>query len=493
MDDLAFGNMEAARGLGGEERRAMAALMEVFCRNRARNAERTRYYEGKQDVKNIGIAVPPQLAAGLEVSCCWPQKTVEALQSRSAFDGFVASDEGVADRLTAFAQRNDLRARYSRAVIPQLVHGCAFATLARRADGAASVRFRSAQTAAALWDGENDRVAAGFAVVDSRRFNGDRSYLPSLVHLHMPDALWVLSRDDAGGQWRAERMPHAMGRPMMEALVYRASEGRPFGQSRITRPVMSLTDSYMREMLRLEVGAELFTSPQKVILGAGDEAFDMDKYVAYVTNFLVIGRDEDGNAPTLTQLAAASMQPHVDVMRNLAAQFAGATCVPISELGVVHDNPSSAEAIYAAKEALVVEVDASLNAANAESLKAIAQMALAVEGGVPLAALTDEERDFSVKFRNPAMPSLVSQADAMSKVAGTAPWIADTEVFLEEVGFDEGQRRRLLSDKRRAENRAAFNAIFSGAQTAPAQQGGAAPQPAQPAQPAEPQPAGEGE
>lgn len=52
--------------------------------------------------------------------------------------------------------------------------------------------------------------------------------------------------------------------------------------------------------------------------------------------------------------------------RNLAAQFAGATCVPISELGVVHDNPSSAEAIYAAKEALVVEVDATLNAANAE-------------------------------------------------------------------------------------------------------------------------------
>lgn len=482
MHDLWFGNMEQARGLGGEERRVLGDLLDVLARNQARNAERTAYYEGRQRVKNIGIAVPPQLAAGLEVSCCWPQKTVEALQSRSAFDGFVASDEGVAERLAAFSRRNDLRARYSRAVIPQLVHGCAFATLARRADGAASVRFRSAQTASALWDGEADRVSAGLAVIDSRRSNGDSAYRPALVHLHMPDALWVLARDEEAAGWRAERLPHAMGRPMMEALVYRATEGRPFGQSRITRPVMSLTDSYMREMLRLEVGAEMFTSPQKVILGAGDEAFDMDKYVAYVTNLLLIGNDENGEHPSITQLAAASMQPHVDVMRNLAAQFAGATCVPLSELGVVHDNPSSAEAIYAAKEALVVEVDSSLNAANAESLRSIALMALAIEGNVPLAALGDAERDFSVKFKNPAMPSLVSQADAMAKVAGTAPWIAETEVFLEEVGFDEGQRRRLMDGKRRSESRAAFNAIFSGAQEPPAK--AAEPQPAAP--PAEP-------
>lgn len=470
MENLSLAGLEQARGLGGEERRAVADLVDVLARNAARNAERTRYYEGRQRVKNIGIAVPPQLEGSLEVSCCWPQKTVEALQSRSVLDGFVASDAGVAERLAAFSRRNDLRARYSRAVIPQLVHGCAFATLARRPDGTASVRFRSAQTASALWDGEADRVAAGLAVIDSRRFNGDSAYVPALVHLHMPDALWVLSRQGAGDPWRAERMPHAMGRPMMEALVYRAAEGRPFGQSRITRPVMSLTDSYMREMLRLEVGAELFTSPQKVILGAGDEAFEMDRYVAYVTNILLVGNDENGEHPTVTQLAAASMQPHVDVMRNLAAQFAGATCVPLSELGVVHDNPASAEAIYAAKEALVVEADSSLNAANAESLRAVALMALAVEGNVALDALGDEERDFSVKFKNPAMPSLVSQADAMAKVAGTAPWIAETEVFLEEVGFDEGQRRRLMDGKRRAESSAALNAIFGGGKAAGAAQ-----------------------
>ena len=58
-------------------------------------------------------------------------------------------------------------------------------------------------------------------------------------------------------------------------------------------------------------------------------------------------RDEDGNVPTFGQIAAASMEPHIAYMRNLAARFSGATNVPISELGIVQDNPSSAEAIYA--------------------------------------------------------------------------------------------------------------------------------------------------
>lgn len=460
MENLAFGNIEAARGFGEAERETMRRLMEVFTRNQVRNQTRTMYYEGKVAVKNIGIAVPDKLA-NLDVSCCWPQKTVEALQSRSIFDGFVAEDDDTSKALSEISYRNDLRARYSRAVIPQLVHGCAFATIMRKADGTASIRFRTAEHAAALWNGERDRIEAGFVVVDSKKFNGDTQYQPCLVHMHTDDALWVVERETFGGEWVAKKLPHAMGRPMMEPLVYRASEDKPFGKSRITRPVMSLTDSYMREMLRLEVGAELFTSPQKAILGAGDEAFEMDKYNAYITNFLVVGKDEDGNTPTLTQLNAASMQPHIDVMRNLAAQFAGATCVPLSELGVIHDNPSSAEAIYAAKESLVVEVDTSLNAANAESLRNIALMALAVERNVPLSKLSETERDFTVKFKNPAMPSIVSQADAMTKVASAAAWIADTEVFLEEVGFDEGQRRRLMAGKAQAASLRAINDIFA--------------------------------
>ena len=119
---------------------------------------------------------------------------------------------------------------------------------------------------------------------------------------------------------------------------------------------------------------------------------------------------------------------------------------------MISDNPSSAEAIYAAKEALVIEAESSLNASNAQSLKNIALMALAIEENTPLSALGnifgEDYLDFTVKFMNPAMPSVVSQADAMTKIASVAPWIAESEVFLEEVGFDEGQRKRMINAKR---------------------------------------------
>lgn len=450
-----------AANLGGEEKALLETLVGVYASNLQRNKERMDYYRGRTKVKNLGIAVPDKLEK-LELSCCWPQKTVEALQSRSIFDGFVTNDAEVDARLMGIAANNDLRARYSRAVIPELVHGCAFATVGRTKDGKATIRFRTAETAAAIWDGEKDRIKAGFAIVDSKRFNADTAYQPCLVNLYTDDAIWVIRRDSLSSGWVAEKLPHQMGRPTMEPFVYRPSEDKPFGKSRITRPVMALTDSYLREMLRLEVAAEMFTSPQKAILGAGEEAFDMDKYNAYITNFLVVGKDEDGDVPTLMQLNAASMQPHIDVMRNLAAQFAGATCVPISELGVIHDNPSSAEAIYAAKEALVIEVDSSLNKSNGESLKNVALMAQAIERNMPLDKLTDAERAISVKFKNPAMPSIVSQADAMTKIAGAAPWIAETETFLAEIGFDEATRRTLMTDKTKAANTAAVNAIFGG-------------------------------
>lgn len=464
---LNFGSITNARGLGAEEKELLELLLAVYNKNYDRNIERTKYYEGKVSVadKNLGIAVPSTLS-NLQVSCCWPQKTVEALQSRSVFDGFVSNNQDIEQKLAQISERNGLRAKYSRAVISELIHGCAFATVTASENGNASIRFRTAEMAAAIWDGENERIKAGFVIIDTRKHNSDSTYVPCLVHMHTEDAVIILSRDKNKNTWNAEKKKHAMGRPMMEPLVYRPSEGKPFGKSRITRPVMALTDSYMREMLRMEVGAELFTSPQKAILGADEDAFEMDKYAAYITNMLVIGKDEDGDVPTLTQLNPASMQPHIDVMRNLATQFAGATCVPVSELGVISDNPSSAEAIYAAKEALVIEAESSLNASNAQSLKNIALMALAIEENTPLSSLGnifgEDYLDFTVKFMNPAMPSVVSQADAMTKIASVAPWIAESEVFLEEVGFDEGQRKRLASDKVKNESRAAINAIFGG-------------------------------
>ena len=150
------------------------------------------------------------------------------------------------------------------------------------------------------------------------------------------------------------------------------------------------------------------------------------------------------------------MQPHIDYMRSLACQFAGATNVPLSALGVVSDNPSSAEAIYAAKEDLVIDAQ-NLNAVNGIALSNVAWMALATARGSDYGT----ERagsPVSPRFRNPAMPSVVTQSAAIVQQISAIPWIADTEVALEELGYSEDQISRMQSDRRRAQGRAVLNA-----------------------------------
>jgi hypothetical protein len=134
-------------------------------------------------------------------------------------------------------------------------------------------------------------------------------------------------------------------------------------------------------------------------------------------------------------------------MRSLAARFSGETNVPISELGIVSDNPSSAEAIYASKEALVIDAQ-NLNADNGEALQRVAQMALAVENNTTLANIEQITTDLQSKFKNPAIPSLVSQADAIVKAVSAFPWLANSDVALEEFGFNDEQIQRLKADRR---------------------------------------------
>jgi hypothetical protein len=308
------------------------------------------------------------------------------------------------------------------------------------------------------------------------------------MNLFFADSTVTITYD--GIRWSAERTVHHIGAPLMEVLAYRPTIRRPFGHSRITRAVMSITDSAVREALRTEVAAEFYTTPQKYLLGADDGLFDekmpredtdgpvegaingpqrpaqMSRsamWDAYIGSMFAITRDEQGELPTFGQLPQMTMQPHMDYMRSLAARFAGETNIPVSSLGIIHDNPASAEAIYAAKEDLIIEAQ-ELNATNGRALKNLGLMVMSMLIGRPVDDLTDDERAIAPKFRNPAMPSVVSQSDAIIKQVTALPWLAETTVVLEELGYSAEQITRLLSDKRKA---SAYETVRSLSQPSP--------------------------
>ena len=413
-------------------------LIALWSAKLGRNMLKMRYYNGKNVLKDFGISIPPTLL-NVETVVGWPQKAVDAMAVRSRFDGYTASDSDVQSLLNRLVYSGNLKLKYRQAAQSTLIHSCSFATIVMGSDGFPRIDLHSAETASARWDDAKGRIAYGMVI------NAFSNGSPSEITMYTEDAavhLW----DSGAGFWDWQAQPYSMGRPTMEPLSYRPTFRKPFGQSRITRAVMSITDSAVREALRTEISAEFFTSPQKYLLGADREAFSQTtKWEAYIGNIFAVGRDEDGNIPEFGQLSQGSMQPHTDYMRSLAARFSGETNVPISTLGVIHDNPASAEAIYAASEPLIIEVE-DFNDSAREMLRNIALMAMAAVLDVPLDQLPDEYRDFTPNFRNPAMPSVVSQTDAMTKLAAVVPGFAGTDVFWEQVGFPEDMRRKVETE-----------------------------------------------
>ena len=426
-------------------------LMGLWSCKLMRNQLRYRYYNGKNVLKDFGISIPPQLL-NVETVVGWPQKAVDAMAVRSRFDGFTAADPEVQSLLDGISRRSRLNVKYRQAVQSALIHSCCFATVMVDDSGEPRIDLHSAETAAARWDEAAGRIAYGIAI---ERFEDGR---PAEMALHAEDAV-VFLRLNSYGYYDWEVQPIDMGRPTMEALCYRPTYRRPFGQSRISRAVMSLTDSAVREALRTEISAEFFTSPQKYLLGADSDAFaKKTKWEAYIGNIFAVGRDENGDMPSFGQLSQGSMQPHTDYMRSLAARFSGETNVPISTLGIIHDQPASAEAIYAASEPLIIEVE-DFNDGAREALRTLACMAMAAKLDVPLAGLEERYTDFTPDFRNPAMPSVVSQTDAMVKIASVVPGFAGTDVFFEQIGFPEDMRRKAMSEIRRGQAVSAIAAL----------------------------------
>ena len=435
----AFASMPSfARGIPAKYAEEATDLLQLWSAKLYRNALRMRYYNGKNVLKDFGISIPPSLL-NVETVVGWPQKAVDAMAVRSRFDGFTATDPDVQSMLDAISRRSRLNTKYRQAVQSCLIHGCCFATVMVDDSGKSRIDLHSAETAAARWDEAKGCIAYGLEI------SLFKDGIPAEFALHSDNAV-VFFRMNSIGAYDWEVQPIDMGRPTMEALTYRPTFYKPFGQSRISRAVMSITDSAVRESLRTEISAEFFTSPQKYLLGADRDAFSATtKWEAYIGNIFAVGRDENGDLPAFGQLPQGSMQPHSDYMRTLAARFSGETNVPISTLGVIHDQPASAEAIYAASEPLIIECE-DFNDGARESLRSLAQMAMAAEMDVPLSALSEEYTDFAPDFRNPAMPSVVSQTDAMVKIASVVPGFAGTDVFFEQIGFPEDMRRKAQTE-----------------------------------------------
>lgn len=449
MTNLQFGHVN---GLTATEQANLLALANALDYHQGRNATKDKYYEGHitlNDV-NLGIALPDDLKK-LDVGCNWGQKAVDVLAARSMFDGFVGSGGNI-DGLSRIVENNRLVAEYAKACRDELKYGCVFATLSADDAMGCKIRFHSPGFSSALWNGKKGRIDCGLAIMDTVKDESNKDkWIPSIVNLYTDTDIIVLTR--TGSQWSAKRHTHKMGRPLMEPMIWNATSDKPFGRSRLKKAIRALIDDYVRTVANATIALEFDTTPQKYILGVTDAQFDAitsDKFKQYMGSILAATTNPDtGENPVFGQLAQGSLTPHVEKMRMTATQFAAATGLTITDVGVINDaNPTSSDAILAQSQTLVLMAQ-QLNTSNGDALRTIACMAQAIARNVTLEELTDEERSIMAHFKNPAMPSVAVTADAAIKIASARQEFASTDVFLEMLGFDQADIRRIKAQEQR--------------------------------------------
>lgn len=441
--------------------RDLAQCVAVLSANETRNAELYEVYEGTVPLRKVPSIVPDRYK-GMRIGCPWPEVAVQSVVERSRLAGFVFPGDGDASWLREIAERCDLAQGYQAALTDALVTGVSFAVVGRDEAGAC-VRWHTARSAAGLWDYAHGRLRCGFAIVDRARrraVTGDeaRDTVPSKVDFYTPRGCWELTREGGSPAWSAVWLPDPAGEPRMVALPFRPDGTHPLGRSRFSAPMRAIVQEYMANALNLHVASEYTALGQKWVTGLTDEQFEQlaaAKWKFAADGALLATENPNTNsAPQFGNFSQQSMEPILSVKRSLATDFAAAASIPISELLTQDSNPTSAEALTAAKDKLIALVEA-VNARNRRVLRRIALLLMAVDGNCPVSGLTEGQRGVMVRMERPETMSAAAQSDAIMKKCSTFQFLATSDVAIEEAGFTADQQERLKADRDRWESRQA--------------------------------------
>lgn len=420
------------------------SLLKVWYDRLDKNLKRTLYYEGEQAFKDLGLALPPQLK-NAKFSLGWATMAVDKSAIRSQYDGLRQSGVDDPYDLDEILESNDFDLEVSQGIHSAGQHGVSFITVAKGAVGEPDVQIQahSAETAAGIYDKRARWLKSAITIADQ----DDKG--PTRIIVYLPDVILDCFR--YGSTWVCERVPNITGHTLVIPMPHDPKLNKRLGQSRITAPVMSLTDMAVRGYVRMEGNAEFYSSPQIAIEGIDPEAFDgnateQKKFKLAMDRLIALTRDEEGNAPTIKQLQQATMTPHSDMIRTVAMAFSGETGIPPSSLGIIHDQPSSAEAIRAAWNDLLVDVLYLNKYVYPKAIKKVAQLAVMVRDGLKV---LPSMAGVSVSFADPTFPSLSAIADPIQKLGSSMDMLAKYPVLLEEI-FDGDKAERIRDDYKRA-------------------------------------------
>ena len=435
------------------------SLYRVWQKRRQSNLVRSTYFDGEAALKDFGISLPPQMRS-ISAALGWTAKGVRGVTDRSKFEGFVSAS-GDLFGVDEIAFENNFDEEFPGAKVSSAVHGCSFLSVSegdvQSGEPAIQVIARAADSSAAIWDARKRALAGFLSIVELSGYGQ-----PSRMVMYTPSKVVTLTRVERvwGASWKAEIIPNRLGRVSVTPLVYGRELNRPLGHSRITRASMGYSDSALRTIVRAEVSSEFYSAPEYFLFGADVSGFaGDDKWSALMGRIKAwdYSPDDGEPKPDLHRFTGASPHPHTDQLRMWANLFADDQDLEVKFAD--SSNPTSADAIFAAKETLITTTrDA--NSAWQRSAERAMGMAVMLRDG--LDALPPEMRGLSASHTDPAIVSPSARAAAFAALAQNMTGFGESEVGMEYAGLSREQILRLQSERRRGSDRSMLQMLIGG-------------------------------
>jgi hypothetical protein len=388
---------------------------------------RYKFYDSKNQTKDFGIATPPNLKNAIG-TLGWTAKAVDSLADRLNVLGIDEHNDEL--KMKELYQLNNPDVLFDSAIKSSLIGSCSFIYVYKDGDEV-KMQVIGAADATGVIDETTGLLTEGYAVLERDKYHNpelEAYFTQGYVEYYKGNKL-------------VETVATAIDYVTLIPVIYRPSEARPFGQSRISRSMMYLQNAAVRSVFRSEISAEFYSYPQKYATGVDSTAeTNFDSWRAAMTAMLTFSNNEDGDKVSVGQFQQGSQSPHLDQIEMLAGLFAGECGLVLDDLGFFKENPASSQSIKAAHENLRLTARKAQKVFSSAFINAgFVGACLRDSFNYKRSAIVNTELQWLPIFE-PDMSELGSMGDAIYKINSVIPNYFNSENMRLLTGIEESHK-----------------------------------------------------
>jgi hypothetical protein len=397
-----------------------------------------RYYQGRQRVEQLGMAIPPSMRRFLVVAN-WCRTVVDTINSRQQVRSLILPGQETADpRLRDICDASNFSSHLSMFNTDRMVYGRAFMSVgANEANRELPwIRVESPREMTAIVDVRRE------VVTSACRFYGwddslteQSSGNASKVTLYLPDATVWAERDGAGQWAEVDRDEHRLGVVPVVMHLNRRMSGAWVGESQMT-DVIPFADAGARALTNLQFAQEAHGIPRMFMTGVSkgdfidDQGKPIPQFEAYFDAIHMLAQE---NAK-VGQLDAADLKNFETAITIYAKQAATVTGFPSRYFGITTANPPAEGAIHADESTLTRSVEEQ-NEQVGTSLGWVGALAWRFATGETVAG-----GRVKTDWFDPGTPTVSQREDALAK--RRAAGVLSREGYWDELGWSEARKAK---------------------------------------------------